>query len=121
MITNVPKNTRITTQTIPRSNSESVGFRLRGSGNFEPSYLLRLSPYARSADLNGQSILNVEGLDPPYKLEVILKDDIIDVCVDDQRYLVNRCPEHSGNLLFLFCQNGLALFQNLQVFPLLSN
>ena len=65
MITNAPKNTRITTQTIPRSNSESVGLRLRGSGNFEPSYLLRLSPYARSADLNGQSILNVEGLDPP--------------------------------------------------------
>ena len=121
MLTDVPENVRITMQIVPKSNSESFGLRLKGSGNFESGYLLRLSPYERSVDLNGQSILNVEGLDHSCRLEVVLRDDIIDVCVDDRRCLVNRCPGLSGNRLFFFCRNGQVIFQDLQVSPLSSN
>ncbi len=119
MLTGVPTDARITVQVKPEAGSAAFGIRLRGSGNYEGGYELRFSPYEQKVELQGQSISCVEGIDRPFALDVILKDDIIDVCIDDRRCLVNRCPELRGDRLFFFCQNGEVVFDSMEIRPLL--
>jgi hypothetical protein len=119
MITVVPTDARITVQVKPEADSAAFGLRLRGSGNYEGGYELRFSPYERKVELHGQSISCVEGIDKPFALDVILKGDIIDVCVDNRRCLIDRCPELRGDRLFLFCQNGEVAFDSMEIRPLL--
>lgn len=118
VIENVPRNARITLNLIPKPQSAEFGLWLRGSGRFETGYPLTFLPYERKVTLNQQSISCVDGLDRPFTVEIILKDDIIDVCVDQRRCLVDRCPELQGDRLFFFCQNGEVLFDSIAVAPL---
>jgi beta-fructofuranosidase len=118
MVASVPRNVRITLDVKPQANSANFGLWLRGSGNFETGYRLHCLPYEQKVTLNEQSLTRVEGLSQPFSLEVILKDDIIDVCVDQRRTVVDRCPELSGERLFFFCQNGEVAFDAIEIAPL---
>ena len=118
MLTGVPHNARISLQVKPKANSASFGLGFRGSGNYGKSYELRISPYEGKVELHKQPLFSVEGLDQPFALDVILADDIIDVCIDNRRCLVNRCPELRGDRLFLFCQNGDVNFDLVKIRPI---
>jgi len=48
-----------------------------------------------------------------------LKDDIVDVVIDNRRTLIDRCPQRSGDAILLFAQNGAVRFDELSVRPLL--
>ena len=62
----------------------------------------------------------MEGLDHPIEVEVIVKGDLLDVCIDGRRTLIARAaPSFTGDRLFLFAQNGGATFENLEVQPLI--
>jgi len=119
MMTEIPHDARITLQVKPEANSASFGLGMRGSGNYGKNYELRISPYERKVELHHQPIVNVHGLDRPFTLDIVLKGDIIDVCIDNRRCLVNRCPELCGDRLFLFCQDGDVTFDSISVCPLL--
>jgi beta-fructofuranosidase len=118
-VDNVPKNVRITLNVKPEKNSADFGLWLRGSGNFEKGYQLHFLPYEQKVTLNEQSITCVEGLNQPFSLEIIVKEDIVDVCVDQRRCLIDRCPELSGERLFFFCQNGEVAFDSIEIAPLI--
>ena len=61
----------------------------------------------------------MEGLDRPIEIEVIVKGDLLDVCIDGRRTLIARAaPSFTGERLFLFAQNGGATFENIEVQPL---
>ena len=62
-----------------------------------------------------RAIHGVEGLDRPFTLEIVLKGDIVDVCVDDRRTLVARCPEQRGQRVFLFARGGEVTFREVHV------
>lgn len=119
MYADLPQNVHITAEVVPRAPSALFGLRLRGTGQFEDGYNLRFRPYESQVDLHNESIFSVEGLDQPFSLDVILKHDIIDVCIDKRRCLINRCPERRGDRLFLFCQDGDVAFEAIDVAPLL--
>ena len=68
--------------------------------------------------LHGETIYAVDGLDRPFLLEIILKDDIIDVCIDNRRCIVNRCPELRGDRLFFFAHNSEVAFSAIEIRPL---
>lgn len=119
MVEEVPVNARVSMTISPETNSADFGLCFRGSGRWESGYELHFLPYEHRVTLNDQTISCVEGLDSPFKADVILKDDIIDVCVDDRRCVIDRCPELRGERLFLFCQNGEVSFESVEVRPVL--
>ena len=46
---------------------------------------------------------------------MIVQGDIIDVCVDQRRTLINRVPEVHGDRLFVCCQDGRVTFDAIEV------
>jgi hypothetical protein len=115
----VPQNIRLTLNVEPMGNCADFGLWLRGSGRYETGYPLHFLPYERKVTLNGQAITCMDGLDRPFSLEIIVKDDIIDVCVDQRRCVINRCPELKGERVFFFCRNGHVRFSSVTIAPLL--
>jgi hypothetical protein len=118
-LTGLPQNAHITLTAIPAPNTRRYGLRLRAAGVFEQGYLLDLLPDARRVDLCDAALVPVDGLDRPLTLEIILKDDILDVCIDRRRCLINRGPEQRGDCIIFYCQNGAVTFDQIQVRPLL--
>ena len=81
---------------------------------------MRRAPQSDSVSENERcAIYDVEGLDRPFTLDVIAKDDILDVCIDDRRTLVIRVTDRlDGDRLFFFAQNANVTFEDLSVRPL---
>jgi hypothetical protein len=115
MLDGVPVNARVSMTIHPREGSVDFGLCFRGSGRWQSGYELHFMPYEGRVTLNDQAIACVADLDRSFKLDVILKDDIVDVCIDERRCLIDRCPELSGERLFLFCQNGRVGFESIAV------
>ena len=81
----------------------SSALRLRRSNtSAESGYDLCIDPTERTVRLNEQLITRVEGLTQPFCLDLIAKDTIIDLCIDDRRCLIDRCPEQTGDILLLY-------------------
>ncbi|MGQ9632212.1 MAG: LamG-like jellyroll fold domain-containing protein [bacterium] len=130
MFGSVPRNIRVSLKVRPEPNSSYFGLCLRGYGRMQKGYELWFEPYRqkvgwRSSDIRSweenesSAIYDVEGLDRQFLLDIIAKDDIIDVCVDNRRTLVNRVSELEGDRLFFFAQNGQVTFDSIEVRPLL--
>lgn len=119
VVDDVPTNSRITLMVRPQPDTAEFGLWLRGTGAFESGYRLRFLPYEDKVMLNRQSMNCVQGLNQPFKLDILMKDDIIDVCVDGRRCLIDRCPELRGSRLFLYAHNGAVAFDRLWAAPLL--
>ena len=64
------------------------------------------------------AITDVEGLDRPFTLDIVLKDDIVDVCIDNRRTIVTRYWNPRGNRLFLFAENADVAFDSVEIRPL---
>jgi hypothetical protein len=60
----------------------------------------------------------VEGLDQRLHVEIAACGDILDVCIDGRRCIVNRLPERHGDKLYLFAHNADVVFSNLLIEPL---
>jgi beta-fructofuranosidase len=113
----------------PAAASFEVGF--RGSGAYEDAHVLRFepsrgrvgwtrpgAPVNRTMDAEEQeraAIYGVTGLDRPFDLEVVLKDDIADVCIDNRRTLIARLPHLDGDRLFIAARDGGVTFEGLRV------
>jgi beta-fructofuranosidase len=115
MVENVPVNARIKLHLHPEKDSADFGLCLRGFGNLERGYFLRFLPFEQRVVFNQQYLSCVEGLDQPFQVEIIQTGDIIDICINQQRCLIDRCPELRGERLFFFCQNGSVTFDNISI------
>ena len=120
----LPQDFRVRMTVDPRA--AACGLCVRGSGRFERGYEIRVSPHRGRVEIRPpqlgeitdnakRAIEGVEGLGSPFVLEVLAKGDILDVCVDNRRTLVARCPEQRGDRLFLFAHGGEAAFWDLTV------
>lgn len=117
-MTDVPPNIRITLTAIPAPHVRSFGLRLREEGIFERGYELRLTPLEKRIDLFDASLFAIADLDRPVRLDIVVMDDILDVSVNEQHCLINRCPELKGSRIEFFGQNGAITFDSIQVRPL---
>lgn len=108
---NVPVNARIRMKVVPMGPNTSTGMLLRYSER--GFYELSFDAAANKVNLGNTSIERVKGLDVPFEVDVVMKHDIIDVCIDRRRCILNRCPEQKGNQLLLFVHNGKVSFKNL--------
>jgi hypothetical protein len=130
----MPHNLRLTAQVRAEPGAGSFELGFRGSGAYQDGLTLRFEPGRarvgwlrpasagvsafRHSDAEEQeraAIYGVAGLDRPFVLKVIVQEDIIDVCVDHRRTLVNRVPDLHGDRLFIGCQDGRVTFDAIEV------
>lgn len=111
----LPRNVHLKLRILPQAGSASFGLRVRGEGAFASGYDLTFQAPERLVRLHNETIYAVEGLDQPFGLELILKDDMIDVCIDERRCIVNRCPELTGDRLFFFAHNAEVVFADIEL------
>ncbi|MGB9597673.1 MAG: hypothetical protein ACPL7B_15425, partial [Candidatus Poribacteria bacterium] len=130
-LVNVPKNVLIKASIVVEIGSSSFGLCLRGSGNYQEGYEIRFDPSHQKVGLykpdgrpidenDSASIYTVEGLNQPFNIIVIAKDDIIDICVNNQRTLVNRVKEIDGDMLFFFAKDDKVIFKSVEIRPLME-
>ena len=67
------------------------------------------------ADPPVAAITGVDGLASAFSLEVILKGNIVDVCVDGRRTMVARRDLSPINCLTLWTRDALVVFEDVQV------
>jgi beta-fructofuranosidase len=137
-LTNVPRNMRLTLRVVPQPGAKAFGLCVRGQGDYDGGCELRFDPAGQRAqygvpqnhgpapDATGRiaagrdyALQNVERLDQPFTLDVIVKDDIVDACIDQRRTMITRRePEPTGDRLFLFARDGEVTFESVEVRPL---
>lgn len=139
-LSGVPRDVRITMRVVPQPGAKAFGLCLRGKGDCESGCLLRFQPEQRQAEygtiVKGErdrnavgricggrdyALPNVEGLDRPFTLDIVVKGSIVDTCIDQRRTMISRrSPEPDGDRLFFFAEGGEVTFEDIVVRPLLS-
>ncbi len=90
-----------------RSNERAAG-----------GYKLNFLQNERIVTLGNTSINAVDGLNKNIKVDIIMKDDIIDVSVDNRRCISNRLSEQKGSFLWLYAKHGNVRFKSIKVSPI---
>jgi len=137
MLKGIPQNVRITLRINPSDGVKQFGLTFRGKGNYEEGCELRFEPGRQRAqygvpDSGGMAkdyagpmapvvadacIGNLTGLNRPFVLDLIVKDDLVDACIDGRRTILKRQPAQ-GDRLFLFANQGDVVFEDISVRPL---
>ena len=118
-VKDMPYSCRITAEIEPIGNNNEYGFFLRAGDKANDGYKLSFNPNKRTVRLGEDAFIEVvSGLDQSIRVEIIMKDDIIDVCVDGRRCIVNRLPERKGAYLWFYAKQGDVRFKNIQISPL---
>ena len=117
---NIPVNSRITLEIDPLGNNDEVGLFIRSGKKASEGYKVSFSASKQTVWLGNTRIESVTGLDKPFTVDIILKDDIIDLCINHQRCIVNRLPERNGESVWFFAKQGKAVFKNIRIFPILK-
>ena len=99
----------------PVGGVEEYGLALRAEKGDHSGYKLSFSPDNHEVYLHNTSIHAVGGLNNKIKVDVVMKGDIIDVCVDNKRCIVNRLIERKGSRLWLFAKHGNVKFSSISV------
>ncbi len=133
-------NVRITMRVVPQPGVKMFGLCLRGKGDYEGGCELRFEPsrkrvqygmpvdhgpakdakdpIARGSD---HALENVEQLDKPFNLDIIVKNDLVDTCIDGRRVTITRRgPEMNGDRLYFFAGEGGVTFESIEVRPLVE-
>jgi beta-fructofuranosidase len=110
VIDGVPRDARLTVRLSPLEGIAGFGLRLRAAGAFDSGYELHFAPDDRVVRLNREVIYGVTGTDRPFDLEIVLKGDLIDVCIDGRRTVIDRCPGRAGDRVFLYAHDGAVMF-----------
>lgn len=96
------------------------GVRVRESAPFVDGVSLDVFVDAGRIELHDAAIDPVLGLDGPFTLEIVLKGDLIDTCVNGRNCLINRCPEQRGGGMTLYCHTGALVIEEVVVSPLVE-
>jgi hypothetical protein len=117
-IENVPLNCRITLEIEPVGANEEYGIYLRSGANADGGYRLALSTANKNARLGNTIIEGVDGLNKPIRVDIVMKDGIIDVDIDHRRTVVNRTYEQNGTFAWFYAKHGKVNFKSIKVSPL---
>lgn len=134
MLTGLPPNVRISLRIRPGAGVKQFGLTVRGRGDYEDGCELQFEPGRKLAqygapDHGGMGkefvgdpegfgcITNLPGLDRPFQLDLIVKDDFVDACIDNRRAVFRR-QYARGDRLFFFVNRGEVVFEDISVRPL---
>jgi beta-fructofuranosidase len=128
----VPKDMLIRFRVNPAAGARSFGIGVRGSGRFEDALSLQMEPArgkvgwrrARTEswrECETAALYGVEGLDRPFQVELLALGDILDVCIDGRRTLINHDLTGQGDALFFFCHDGAVGFEEIEIRPVMPS
>ena len=118
----MPRNCIITLDVKPDANCTEFGLRLRAGEAGDNGYALSFLPKTQQVKLaHDASLDDVEGLDGKLSLTIVMKDDIIDACIDGRRCIVNRLPDQNGSYLWLYAEGGNVSFTNVEISTLIPS
>lgn len=115
---NVPVNCRITLEIEPGASIADYGLYLRSDKDADRAYRLNFSPNDKTVWLGNTGIRAVDGLNKPVAVDIIMKDDIVDVSIAGKRCIVNRVPEQKGSYLWFYAKHGSVKFKSIKISPL---
>ena len=123
-------NGRITCTISASGPGVEFGIGVRCADGFHEGYEVRFRPAERSVLIRNvrkpmvmaedgpmASLRGVEGLSGPFTVDLVLHDDIVDLCVNGERCLVARYPEWSRRKLMLFVNDGAVAFRDVAITP----
>jgi beta-fructofuranosidase len=112
----LPRNFRMTAEIAGFSGVGVFGRRIRrGNDSAHEGYDLRLDPAEKTVHLNTQVITRVGGLQHPIHLDLTVVESVIDLCIDNRRCIIDRCPEQHGDDLLFYAWDATATFNNIRV------
>ncbi|MDR3710616.1 MAG: hypothetical protein P4L33_20130 [Capsulimonadaceae bacterium] len=104
----LPRDYRLRCTFTPQRGAYRFGLGLRGEGAFDTMYLLSVSGTTGNVRLGDEEIEGVYEDGQPIEFDIVLHDDIIDVCINESHCLINRLGNLQGGSAFLFCEGGCA-------------
>ncbi|HWB08938.1 MAG TPA: hypothetical protein VG826_06930 [Pirellulales bacterium] len=126
-----PKDFLLRARVTPAADASFFGIRFGAGEKMQGGFEVRFEPLREKVGLrhadagsNDESehsaIYDVVGIDRPFDLELLVKGEIVDVCVDHRRTLVARIPTSNGDL-FAFAQNAEVAFEKPEVSAISEN
>lgn len=115
---NIPANCRITLEIEPTGINEEYGIYLKSDKHGESGYRLNFSANDKTVSLGNTTIYAVDGLTKAIKVDIVMKDGILDADIDHRRTVVNRTYEHNGDVLWLYAKHGNVNFRSIKISPL---
>ncbi len=117
-VTDLPRDCRLRCRLVPGPGAARFGLGLRGRGAFASAVELSFEPAGRRLALADQSLPATVDLASPVDLEIVMVEDLIDVCVGGCQCVINRLPEQTGDRLFAFGEGGEVRVEGLVIEPL---
>ena len=128
MLAGLPDGFRIALRVHPKPNASYFGLCVRGVGRYQQGCELRFEPSQERVqfgtpkdggmgDETRRAISHVKGLDKPFTVDLVVKDDVVDACIDNRRTIIQR-HKPDGDRLFLFAQGAEVAFESVVVRPL---
>lgn len=119
--TGLPRNAHVSAHLRTSAGTKSFGLGLRVGGRTNLTPELRFLPAQRRVEVaNGAALDQVEGLQEGVTLELFLKDDMLDVCLNGRRTLASRVAGEAGDGLSFFNEGGETRVSALVVRPLVE-
>ena len=102
-LSDLPVNYRITMEIEPLSNYDEIGLFVRAADKGDRGYKVELNANKESAFIYNTGINTVKDLRKTIILDVILKDEFIDMNINGKRSIINRLPEKKrAKIILLF-------------------
>jgi len=117
-ISHVPANCRITLEIDPVGPNEEAGIYLKSDSSGRDGYRLNISASNKTVSLGNTTIYGVDGLGAKIKIDIVIKDGILDADIDHRRTIVNRTYEHNGDVIWLYAKHGEVNFRSIKISPL---
>jgi hypothetical protein len=114
----IPLNCRISMEIEPAGPDAEYGLYLQSNEHARNGYRLNFEPYSKTVSLGNTKIEAVDGLNRPLLLDVVMKDGIIDVNIDNRRTILNRTYEEKGSFLWFYAKHGKVIFSSITIAPL---
>ena len=128
-LTGMPANARITLRLRPEASVKEFGLVVRASGKPNSGMEMKVVPAERVIEFNlpassdrrhGEKALrNAKPLAGAFAIDLIIKDDLLNVCLNNNRTYIVRIPSGDDRLGF-FARGGAATFEDIVIRPLLQ-
>ena len=120
-IEGVPLNCRISLEIEPVGANEEYGIYLKSNEHAQGGYRLTFSANDKTASLGNSTIKAVDGLDKFIRVDIVMKNGIIDIDIDHRRTIVNRTYQQNGNFAWFYAKHGEVNFKSIKISPLKEN